>query len=288
MSWKMNVLRRIYSFLKQNTKGLQKPTEDVERIVGGMNLASIDPRCSLYCLLILAFVGAFVGCSPVSESLVKKAQPNISLKPTTSAINRGQTSLPESVSEFDRLIIRSYGTVVKKYSRQYGLDWRLVLAVMKAESRFEHDAESDRGAAGLMQIMPSTSDEVGRTLDIEDMAHPMNNIHGGVYYLRKLYNLFEGTDEEDRIRLTLAAYNAGAGRVYDAQVLAAYLHDSPRKWDSVREALPLLSKRYYTLHRNVWDQNRPKIAGWFGRSRETITYVERVMEYYQKYKEIQG
>jgi membrane-bound lytic murein transglycosylase F len=185
-------------------------------------------------------------------------------------------------------MIRSYVGVVKRYSNQYGFDWRLVLAVMKAESRFAHDAESEKGASGLMQMMPLTSDEVGKVLNIEDMAHPMNNIHGGVFYLRRLYNLFDGTEEQDRIRLTLAAYNAGVGRIYDAQVLAAYLNDNPRKWESIKEALPLLSKRYYTLHRNVWDQDRPKIAGWFGSSKETITYVDRVMAYYEQYRSIQG
>ncbi|HCV41929.1 MAG TPA: hypothetical protein DGH68_00475 [Bacteroidetes bacterium] len=239
-------------------------------------------------VLVFCIVVLLGGCSPVSESLVKKAQLNQNSQSSVVTTPSVLSSLPEAASGSDRLMIQSYGGVVRKYSHQYGLDWRLVLAVMKAESRFSQNAESGKGASGLMQIMPLTSDEVGRVLDIEDMAHPMNNIHGGVYYLRKLYNLFDGSEEQDRIRLTLAAYNAGVGRIYDAQVLAAYLNDNPRKWESIKEALPLLSKRYYTLHRNVWDQDRPKIAGWFGSSKETIAYVDRVMEYYQEYKSIQG
>jgi membrane-bound lytic murein transglycosylase F len=129
-----------------------------------------------------------------------------------------------------------------------------------------------------------TSDEVGRILDIKDMAHPKNNIHGGVYYLHRLYGLFETAEENERIKLAVAAYNAGPGRIYDAQELAAYLQDNPRSWEDVKEVLPLLSKRYYTLHENVWPDGRPKIAGWFGSSKETITYVDRVMGYYEEYK----
>lgn len=226
-----------------------------------------------------------MGCSPVSEDLVKKAQNQANNgRPQSVGASSDQIAVPQ-LPEADRLIIKSYGGVVKRYSQEYGLDWRLVLAVMKVESGFSRDAESEMGATGLMQIMPVTGNEVAKTLDIKDVAHPMNNIHGGIFYLRKLYNLFDGAEESERVRLMLAAYNAGVGRVYDAQVLAAYLHNNPRKWEAVREALPLLSKRYYTLHRSVWDQDRPKTAGWFGNSQETITYVDRVMDCYDEYKD---
>jgi len=239
----------------------------------------------VYFVLFSAILWHFA-CSPVSENVVKK----------TSVDNLGETGQPHGsqdgsqmakeslVDPATRMIIRSYGPTIKKYAKQYGFDWRLILAVMKAESRFSHEAQSDKGATGFMQIMPVTSDEVGRVLEIEDMAHPKNNIHGGVYYLRKLYNLFEGAEPSDRIKLTLAAYNAGIGRVYDAQMLAAYFHDNPRKWDAIRDALPLLSKRFYTLHINVWGQEKPKVAGWFGSSKETLAYVERIMDYYDEYR----
>lgn len=183
-----------------------------------------------------------------------------------------------------RKILESYGSTIKNYSKEYGLDWRLILAVMKQESRFSAEAESERGASGLMQIMPQTGEEVGRNLAIEDMAHPMNNIRGGIFYLSKLYDMFDGASDEDRVRLTLAAYNAGIGRIYDAQDLAAYLQDNPRRWQSVRDALPLLSKRYYTLHKRVWNQEKPRTAGWFGSSRQTLAYVDKVMGYYDEYK----
>ena len=250
----------------------------------GSILASTN-RWILLLLVVCFVVIGIPGCSPVSETLVKKAQSKRNSGGAASALESSQSDAP-AISQSDRMMVQSYGAVVKRYSEEYGLDWRLVLAVMKVESRFSHDALSEKGAAGLMQIMPVTSDEVAKVLDIEDMTHPMNNIHGGVYYLKKLYNLFDGAEESERTRLMLAAYNAGVGRVYDAQVLAAYLHDNPRSWDAIKEALPLLSKRYYTLHRNVWNQDHPKIAGWFGNSKETITYVDRVMDCYEGYKAV--
>ena len=189
------------------------------------------------------------GCSPVSENLVRKAQTEQRNQPLSLATSGEIEESAPSLSNADKLIIKSYGSVVKRYSQEYGLDWRLVLAVMKTESRFLIGAESPKGASGLMQIMPVTSNEVAKILDINDMAHPKNNIHGGVFYLKRLYDLFEGSGEADRLKLTLAAYNAGVGRIYDAQVLAAYLHDNPLEWESVKEALPLLSKRYYTCTR---------------------------------------
>jgi membrane-bound lytic murein transglycosylase MltF len=65
--------------------------------------------------------------------------------------------------------------------------------------------------------------------------------------------------------------------------VAAYFHENPASWRAVKDALPLLSKRYYTLHKSIWDREKPK-AGWFGNSRETIAYVERIMGYYEEYR----
>jgi membrane-bound lytic murein transglycosylase F len=235
-------------------------------------------------LLVLAVVA---GCTPPSDNLLKKNSVDFGAAELSSSSTDARSgNLAEAAPDPQtRIILESYGSTIKTYADRYGLDWKLVLAVMKQESGFSPDAESEKGARGLMQMMPFTSEEVGRILEIEDMAHPMNNIKGGVYYLARLYNLFEGVEEADRIRLTLAAYNAGAGRVFDAQDLAAYFAEDPRKWQAVRDALPLLSKRYYTLHRNVWSEERPR-AGWFGDSRQTITYVDRVMENYERYQDV--
>jgi membrane-bound lytic murein transglycosylase MltF len=179
--------------------------------------------------------------------------------------------------------IRIYGPAIKRFAGQYGFDWRLVLSIMKQESQYSQYAESRRGAIGLMQLMPVTGEELAMKLDLGDLSHPEHNIQAGIFYLRTLYDLFEGAEEADRLKLTLAAYNAGASRVRDAQELALHLDDEPMHWESVKDALPLLSKQFYTLHRTVWGQDRPK-SGWFGNSRETIKYVDSVMDYYDAFR----
>lgn len=237
--------------------------------------------------IIVAIIGSFLaGCSPFSDSVIKKSrvedQDHVSLSQLPQSDST--SDVPVLDSDASR-IIRSYGPTIRKYSDRYGLDWRLVLAVMKQESRFLPTAESYKGATGFMQIMPTTSNEVARELKIRDMAHPKNNIRGGIFYLNRLYRLFDGVEGNDRIMLTLAAYNAGISRVYDAQELAAYMQENPTKWQAVKDALPLLSKRYYTLHKNVWPEHKPR-AGWFGNSRETIGYVENIMTYYDEYRQV--
>ena len=83
----------------------------------------------------------------------------------------------------------------------------------------------------------------------------------------------------------LAAYDAGLVRVNDAQELAVYLHDEPAHWLAVREALPLLSRQFSTLHRAIWGQVKPR-SGWFDNSRETIEYVNSVMDNFDAFKQV--
>ena len=156
--------------------------------------------------------------------------------------------------------------------------------MMKQESQFVPDATSHRGAHGLMQLMPVTRYEVADALGYRTAElTPRHNIIGGIYYFRKLYGLFEGAEADDRLRLALAAYNGGPSRVYDAQDVAAYLGEHPYRWTSIRGALPLLSKRYYTLHESIWADGKPR-SGYFGGSQETINYVENVMDYYDEFR----
>jgi soluble lytic murein transglycosylase-like protein len=76
----------------------------------------------------------------------------------------------------------------------------LILAVIAVESNFDPRAVSEKGAAGLMQLMPGTA----RDMYVADVFDPEQNIHGGTRYLRILANQYDG----DMVRM-LAAYNAG-------------------------------------------------------------------------------
>jgi membrane-bound lytic murein transglycosylase F len=234
----------------------------------------------LVCTLI-----ASSGCTHLVDGALKKDAADQGSRVQADVVQE------DSVAEIDEALIdpstealvRLYGPTIKRYAGEYGVDWRLVLATMKQESGFSPTAKSHRGASGLMQIMPVTSEELSRIFNVEDISHPNDNIRGGVYHLRRLYNLYPGAKEKDRIRLTLAAYNAGIGRIADVQQLAEYFHLDPLEWESVRDALPLLSKRHMALHRTVWSRNRPR-TGWFRNWGETLKYVENVMNNYDDYR----
>ncbi len=172
--------------------------------------------------------------------------------------------------------------LVKKYADEYGTDYRLILAIMKQESQFDENAVSYRGARGLMQLMPVTNLELNEELELGEATRPRENIQAGIYYFTKLYSLFKAETEENRIRMALGAYNAGPSRIYDAQELAAYLGENPNDWRSIRTVLPLLSRRYYSLHQAVWNDNRPP-AGYFGSWKETTYYVDAIMKTYHRY-----
>jgi membrane-bound lytic murein transglycosylase F len=234
--------------------------------------------------IVLTFVVTmFCGCTPFGEDVLRKGSSASTPAGGTGVAQTEPVPAQTLVDPTTREILRAYGPTIRQYAAHYGFDWRLILATMKQESRFSSSAESHRGASGLMQIMPTTSEEVARALDVDNLSHPENNIRGGIYYLRELYDLFRGAEEGDRIKLTLAAYNAGAGRIYDAQEIAAYLHENPMEWESIKDALPLLSRRHGSLHKGIWNASKPR-TGWFGNSRETISYVESVMNHYDEYR----
>jgi len=97
-----------------------------------------------------------------------------------------------------------YDSLIKQHSFNHGVDPTLVKAVMKAESNFNSQAVSPKGAQGLMQLMPDTA----RHMRVYDPFDPDDNIRGGTKYLRLLDDTFQGN-----LELILAAYNAGPNRV---------------------------------------------------------------------------
>lgn len=117
------------------------------------------------------------------------------------------------------------------YADFYGFDWHLIAAIAYQESRFNQAKTSNRGAVGIMQIKPSTANE--SYVNIKNIDQVENNIHAGVRYLTFLRDHFfsrEEFSEEETLNFTLAAYNAGAGRVRQMQRAARKAGLNPYKW----------------------------------------------------------
>jgi soluble lytic murein transglycosylase len=105
-----------------------------------------------------------------------------------------------------------YGEIVRGHARHYRLDPALLAAVIYQESKFESNARSDRGAVGLMQLLPETAKGIaqrtgGGAFEVSDLLDPEINVRYGAWYLRHLIDKY-GSE-----RLALAAYNAGQRNV---------------------------------------------------------------------------
>ena len=102
--------------------------------------------------------------------------------------------------------------LVRAEAAKQGVDEKLALAIALQESRFGAELNSPKGARGPMQLMPATAAMYGVT----DVCNPVENVRGGVSYLKDLGAAFQGN-----MMLVAAAYNAGPERVYQAQGVPA-------------------------------------------------------------------
>ncbi len=171
--------------------------------------------------------------------------------------------------------ISQYDDLIKKYAQNLGWDWRLLASLIYQESRFKPKASSWADASGLMQVMPSTADELG----INNLNDPEENIRGGTEYLKQLWGRFENAaDSVQRIKLAMAAYNCGLYHVFDAQNLAEQEALDPNKWDeNVEEMILDLS------YPNVY--NQPVVKYGYVRGIEPYTYVRQIFDRYEHYSQ---
>jgi soluble lytic murein transglycosylase-like protein len=126
----------------------------------------------------------------------------------------------------------AYDHLISEYAQRYQVDFALIKSIIRAESGFNPDAISRKGARGLMQLMPETA----LRMNVSNVHNPRENIAGGVRYFRHLLSLFN-----NNLQLSLAAYNAGETLVSELGAIPPY--------------------------------------------RETADYVQKVMSFYQYYRQ---
>jgi membrane-bound lytic murein transglycosylase F len=160
-----------------------------------------------------------------------------------------------------------YDRHFKKYTKRFfgvGFRWQLFKAQAVAESHLDPDARSSVGAAGIMQIMPRTFEEIQhKNPGIKgSRMQPRWNIAAGIYYDRTLWNVFKAERPfMDRVRFMFGSYNTGMGNILKAQQVAEQQGLDPNLWLSIRTSLPEVTGK---------------------RSKETIGYVEKI----EKIKEV--
>lgn len=171
-------------------------------------------------------------------------------------------------------VLSPYDDFVKKYSERYGFDYRLMVAQMHQESKFNPKAKSYAGAVGLFQVMPRTAKQMG----FKNPAHPETGIKAGIKYMdwvRERMKVYE-VREDELVWFTLAAYNAGAGHVADAIRLARKKGWRDDVWfDNVEKAMLLLSYKKYAS----------KARYGYVRGKEPVNYVRSIKQRYEIYKQ---
>ena len=174
--------------------------------------------------------------------------------------------------------ISPYDEMMKRLTSGTRIDWELIAAIAYHESRFRANVSSGQGARGMMQIMP----HVARSYGIDPDMLGLHEISVGlaVRHLidnQKMLGLKGDPCSHDNIALTLASYNAGVGHVQDARKLAGKYGADPDKWDDVAVYLQKKAEEEYY-------QDSLVVSGRFS-GKETIHYVEEVMNRYENYKQ---
>ena len=149
--------------------------------------------------------------------------------------------------------LSAYDKVIKATADSLSMDWRLIAAVVYHESRFHNEAQSARGAVGLMQILSSRYSE-------EYLLIPANNLMVGSRYLKRLQKMYSSVaaNPTEALKFALAAYNFGEGKVWRLIGQAKDAGLDAGRWDIV--ASSQLPKGHHT-----------------------VSYVEKVLDTYSDY-----
>lgn len=171
--------------------------------------------------------------------------------------------------------ICEYDQAIRKVAKNIGWDWRLLASIIYQESRFKADLESDKGAFGLMQLMPVTMEQY----EIDYDSSPEEQLAAGgklIHFLDKCL-ADKVTDSVERTKFVLAAYNSGLGHIYDARRLAEKYGKDPNIWTN--------NVDYFILNKSKSQYyNDTCCRNGYLRGTETYRFVDEVMERYEHYR----
>jgi len=175
----------------------------------------------------------------------------------------------------------SYIEEIQKYSSEYGVDPKVVLAIMRVESNFKSDAVSKVNAKGLMQVLPDTAKHVAKLLNIDvnslDLNDPETNVKIGTYYLKYLMQNFSN------MNTVYAAYNGGIGNVntwlkdskYSSDGVTLYNIPSAEAKNYVKKVNKAL-KAYEILYGKEFPTKKTKgFAKFIDNVKNTVRYIFR-------------
>jgi len=174
------------------------------------------------------------------------------------------TGMAYAQEEFPRVTSRTWTSKYDQYFRKYtkrffgaGFDWKWFKAQAIAESNLRENVESWVNAKGIMQIMPTTFQEIKKkNPSFVDINEPRWNIAAGIYYDCKLFGKWKAKRPfTDKMNFTFASYNAGFRNIVKAQKVC----------------------RKHGLNENLWpniERIAPRVRGW--RHKETVGYVEKI------------
>lgn len=148
----------------------------------------------------------------------------------------------------------------RRYAQQYQFDYLMLAAQGYQESRLDQNARSNRGAIGIMQLMPAT----GAEMKVGDIRLPGPNIHAGTKYMAQLTDRYfydASFDEQNRNLFAFASYNAGPGNISMVRTRAMKEGFNP----------------------DVWFNNVEYVAASMI-GQETVCYVRNIFKYYVAYK----
>ena len=229
-------------------------------------MALVDPELNKKRVISLLLAAAVILCLLLHRPPHKTvAVGNSAVEPDTVA---GPVYVHPVISPYDSLFRAHSDTI---------FDWRLLAAIAFVESGFDTTLVSNRGAFGLMQVMPSTYKGMINRLGITDTDSINNylNIYAAKQQLADMNSLFSFIGAEERINFILGSYNSGHGHILDAMRIARKQGVNRYVWSNIEQVFKTMSQE------EVYTDSICRNGRFDGT--ETINFVRKVKRKYREY-----